>query len=263
MGFGRMIVHPDTITALMLYYGRRNVAEEAIESFLRQTYPHKRLIIVNTHPDPVWFEEDRPEIEVHNIIPNTFANLNAKYNYAFTQVKTRWWAPWDSDDIWLPWHWQNLADNIKNLKESTYPGKVGINKSYFAKNNVIKAIGWQMWGDCIFETFDKDGNRYPKCDQNSPDNCDRQIVFKGWNRFWIRPPAYPISFIFRWHDSGHGSTVTGEEGPTHHAKLREKMYAIRNSEPFKPHWDRDYVKDVEEFEKSGKKYVLANTCSQK
>ena len=76
------------ITALMLYYGRKNLAEEAIESFLRQTYPHKRLVIVSTHPDGVHFETDYPEIEVHNLPPDAFENLNEKYNYAFSQIRT-------------------------------------------------------------------------------------------------------------------------------------------------------------------------------
>jgi len=244
------------ITALMLYYGRKNLAEEAVESFLRQTYPYKRLIIVNTHPDKVWFEEDHPNIEVHNIIPDTFENLNAKYNYAFSQIKTNWWAPWDSDDIWLPWHFENLAANVPNLIKSKFPGKVGINKSYFAKNNVIMTVGWQMWGDCIFESMDGNGNLYPHCDEKNADNCDRQIIPQKWNRYWITRPTYPLSFIFRWDEDGHGSSELGYKGLEYQAKLREKMYAIRNTEPFRPHWNKDYVQEVENFNKSPRKYYL-------
>lgn len=238
----------DEITAVMLYYGRRIVAEEAVESFLRQTYPHKHLLIINTHPDPIWFEKEYPDVEVHNIIPDTFGNLNAKYNYALANVKTNWWAPWDSDDIWLPWHFKNLAENIPKMRKSRHPRKLGVPRSYFSQDNKILLIGWQMWGDCIFETLDKDGNLYAVCDENDTDNCDRQLTLnKMWNRHWLRPAEYPLSFIFRWHPKGHASLVKDDRSKKYHASLREKMYAIRNKEPFRPHWERDYVKDVEEF----------------
>ena len=78
------------ITAVMLCYGRKALAEEAVESFLRQTYMRKRLLIVNTHPDRIWFEDEYPNIEVHNIHPDPFENLNEKYNYAFDQIRTPW-----------------------------------------------------------------------------------------------------------------------------------------------------------------------------
>lgn len=234
------------ITALMLYYGRRNVAEEAVESFLRQTYPHKRLIIVNTHPDPVHFNQERSEIEVHNIVPDPFENLNAKYNYAFSQIKTNWWCPWDSDDLWLPWHMENLAGNIPHGRHED-PWKVGVTKCYFHINGKFDRIGWNMWSNCIFETMDSQGRLHPKCDASLARNCDSQILLDvPWTRCWLLN-KHPKSYIFRWDQSGHGSAVTGDDGPAHHAQCREKMYAIRNDEPFRPHWDHDYVAQVEEF----------------
>lgn len=234
------------ITALMLYYGRRNVAEEAVESFLRQTYPHKQLVIVNTHPDPVNFEQDHPNIEVHNIIPDTFENLNEKYNYAFSQIKTNWWCPWDSDDIWLPWHFENLAAGIPRKKGES-PLKVGIKTCYFANDNVIHKIGWNMWGNCIYESMDNKGNLYPGCDSTIAENCDSQILLKkDWTRCWLKQPR---SFIFRWDQKSHGSAYMKKDGADleYHKRCRAKMYAKRNAEPFRPHWDRDYVQEAEAF----------------
>jgi glycosyltransferase involved in cell wall biosynthesis len=233
------------ITALMLYYGRRNLAEEAVESFLRQTYPHKRLLIVNTHPDPVHFEQEYPNIEVHNIIPDTFKNLNEKYNYAFSQIKTNWWCPWDSDDIWLPWHFENLVKIIPG--KSKNPVKVGIPKALFSFDNIIGRVGWNMWTNCIYETFDKNGDLFPACDDTIVKNCDSQILFLEWERYWLDLRTNPYSFIFRWGSDPHGSGVTGEDAPVWHKKLRAAQNQIRNPEPFRPHWDRDYVQDVEDF----------------
>ena len=233
------------ITACMLYYGRKNFAEEAIESFLRQTYPHKRLVIVSTHPDGVHFEQDYPEIEVHNLSTDAFENLNEKYNYAFSQIRMNWWCPWDSDDIWMPWHMESLVAGIPSQRWNA-PLKVGVPQCYFAMSNVIKQFGWNMWTNCIFETLDSKGNLHPQCDDTVTDNCDKQILLrKKWKRVWLRD--LPPSLIFRWDDEPHGSSVVGELAPAYHASLRAKMNAISITEPFRPHWDRDYVADAEQF----------------
>jgi len=232
------------ITALMLYYGRRNLAEEAVESFLRQTYPHKRLLIVNTHPDPVHFEQDYPNIEVHNCNPDSFDNLNEKYNYALRNVKTNYWCPWDSDDIWLPWHFENIVAGIPEQRITRYPRKVGLPKCYFSEDNVINRIGWNMWANCIYEVLGKP----PQCDDTIPGNCDGQILFMKWDRKWLRKS--PKSYIFRWSQAPHGSAHLGDEALAYHAKCRNKMNAIRNTEPFQPHWGRDYVRDAKDFDKT-------------
>jgi glycosyltransferase involved in cell wall biosynthesis len=227
----------------MLYYGRKAVAEESLESFLRQTYPYKKLVIVNTHPDPVHFEKDYPQVEVHNVMPGTFKNLNEKYLYALNQVKSPWWSPWDSDDIWLPWHLENLADYIKNTKMNGLPRKIGITRSYFMLGKQKKIeIGWQMWGDCIWESFDKEGNFHAKCDPDNIENCDRQITFQEWDRHWISKEK-PISFIFRWstNEIEHRSARLGKEGVDREAELRNDMNKVEHKEPWRPHWKEDYI----------------------
>jgi hypothetical protein len=236
---------PVNITALMLYYGRRNVAEEAIECFLRQTYDYKHLVIVNTHPDPVYFAEDEPQIEVHNMHEDCFENLNAKYNYAFKQISTNFWTPWDSDDIRLPWHMANLAAGAVDAY-TTHPIKVGVKTCYFADDNVITRIGWNMWGNCIYESHDRYGNLYPKCDPQNPENCDSQIMLKTkWTRIWV---DLPRSLIFRWDQLQHASAFKGQEGLEYHEKCRAKMNARRFDGPMKPHWDKDYVAEAKAFE---------------
>jgi hypothetical protein len=231
----------------MLYYGRRTKAEEAIECFLRQTYRHTRLIIVNTHPDPVCFEREQSRIEVHNLHPDPFENLNEKYNYGFAQIQSEWWCPWDSDDLWLPWHMTNLVRAIPT-EASEIPYKVGIKTCYFAEDNKIYKVGWNMWGNCIYQSFGPNRELTAGCDQTLPDNCDSQTLLKKkWKRVWL---PLPRSHIFRWDQEPHGSAYLGKEGLEYQKRCREKMYAIRNPAPLHPHWEKDYVKEVEEFEES-------------
>ena len=250
------------ITCITLYYGRKALAEEAVESFLRQTYLHKRLVIVNTHPDPLYFEKEYENIEVHNRQESEFANLNEKYNYALAQIKTKWFCPWDSDDLWLPWHLKNLVENIPKVQENGKPRKIGYPMSLFSLDNKIKKLGWQMWADCIFEV-----TRKIQCDSNSTMNCDRQIVYKNsWNRFWLRIKDYPTpSFIFRrFMAADNASLWLGKKGQQFVKELYKKVSAIPIKEPMRPHWDRDYVKDAEDFMKMlreshyNTRYILKN-----
>ena len=232
------------ITCFMLYYGRKEVAGEAVESFLRQTYPHKKLVIVNTHPDPVWFEKEHSNIEVHNLKPDTFENLNEKHNYAFNQVKTKWFCPWDSDDIWLPGHLENLVKNIPNVVLNELPMKIGIPLTLYSQDNEIVKVGWQMWADCIFEKPEG-----LQCRTDTHINCDRDIVWHHqWNRYWLRIKDYSPSFIFRrFTDKRNASMVVGKNALDYAKRLRDRMNDTSIKEPLEPHWDRDYIKDADAF----------------
>ena len=232
------------ITCFMLYFGRKELAEESVESFLRQTYPHKKLIIVNDHPDPIVFDKEYDNIEVHNVKPDTFTNLNEKYNYALSQVKTKWFCSWDDDDIWLSWHLENLASNIDKVTPNEYPMKIGMPLTLYSQDNEIIKVGWQMWGDCIFEM--KEGLQ---CDSKSHINCDRQIVWHNdWNRYWLRIADYSPSFIFRrFSGKQNASMVLGEKGVGYGKKLKNEASKVSIKEPFLPQWKRDYDTDAKVF----------------
>ena len=244
-----MTQNPNSVTCFTLYYGRIRLAEEAVESFLRQTYPHKRLVIVNTHPDPVYFEKKYDNIKVHNLRPDKFKSLNEKYNYALSQVATKWFCPWDSDDLWLPWHLENLVANIPNVTPTDLPMKIGYPLSFFFLDSKIVKLGWQMWGDCIFEINGDKGGTF-QCDEASMTNCDRQTVYMNkWNRYWLRIKDYPMpSFIYRrFSDLDCASLWGGKKGLDFQKKLFEDVTKISIKEPVKPHWKIDYVKDAEDF----------------
>lgn len=243
------------VTCFMLYYGRKAVAEESMESFLRQTYPHKKLIIINSHPDPVWFEKEYPDVEVYNKNNKDFENLNAKYMFALKQIKTPWWCPWDSDDIWLPWHLENLM--AAETEGNGLPKKVGLAQTYVMcrDGDNPKRIGvqGQMAGGCVWETFDKDGKLYPFIDPKSTDFWDRQVIQQEWDRHWLDMKANPLSFIFRWYinkqykpeeEIFHRSKKVHKKGLEYEKQLRTQMNKISLKEPWRPHWEEDYVEKV-------------------
>lgn len=241
----------------MLYYGRKAVAEESMESFLRQTYPDKKLLIINSHPDRVWFKKDYPNVEIQNKKDSDFANLNDKYMYALRQIKTSWWCPWDSDDIWLPWHLENLmqaAIEVKKKVNPSIPIKMGTKQSYIMSRNGKnpKRIGVQraMAGACVWETFDKDGNLYPYIDSTKTTFWDRQVLSQKWHLYGLKDK--PMSFIFRWYNNDqyvdgdilHRSKIISQPGMVYEELLKNKMYSIEHKDPWYPHWDEDYVAKV-------------------
>ena len=83
------------VTAICMTYGRhKRLTEETIESFLRQDYPYKRLLIINTHPDPI--RESWPQVEIQNI-EDSFATYPEKQHYAITQVESEYFCMMDDD----------------------------------------------------------------------------------------------------------------------------------------------------------------------
>jgi glycosyltransferase involved in cell wall biosynthesis len=100
-------------------YGRppdyQHLVEEAIESFLRQTYPNKELIVLNDCPGQE-LSCDSPGVRVVNV-PERFPTLGEKYNAAIAMARGDLIAPWEDDDISLPWR---LSLSVERLGDADY-----------------------------------------------------------------------------------------------------------------------------------------------
>ncbi len=79
----------------------QHLLEEAIESFIIQDYPDKELIILNDNSVQTIIC-DVPNIIVVNI-PRRFSSLGEKYNAMVAIASGELLAPWEDDDISLPW----------------------------------------------------------------------------------------------------------------------------------------------------------------
>jgi len=103
------------ISAKCITYGRVDLLEESIYSFINQDYPGKKeMIIVNDYPlQKLIF--DHPEIKIYNL-DYTFQTIGEKENFAVSQCSSNIIAVWDDDDVALPNHLTNIA---KYFKEDT------------------------------------------------------------------------------------------------------------------------------------------------
>ena len=246
-----MMINKPWITCFLLYYGRYDHAQEAVACFLSQTYPYKKLMIVNTHPDPVYFEEDFSgyEIEIHNLSDSQMT-LHDKYTWALQRIDTQWCAAWDSDDIFLPWHLQNLAANIFKAPQNGKPKRIGELYRFGSNNNAIRGFGGRLWQMYIFESYELKNVERPEVNFGT-------VGRPKWDEYLIDQTKYPLSFIYRWgmgivHSSAR---ATKEERDEYSRKARKKYNAITLKKPFRPYWKRNYIEDVRSYLRSAPKTI--------
>lgn len=93
----------------------QHLLEETIESFLRQTYPNKELIVLNDCPGQE-LACDAPGVRVVNL-PERLPTLGDKYNAAIALARGELIAPWEDDDISLPWR---LSLSVERMGATPY-----------------------------------------------------------------------------------------------------------------------------------------------
>jgi glycosyltransferase involved in cell wall biosynthesis len=93
----------------------QHLLEEAIASFLRQDYPNKELIVLNDCPGQELIC-DEPGVRVVNVAER-FASIGDKLNAAVGLARGELIAPWDDDDISLPWR---LSLSLERLGDADY-----------------------------------------------------------------------------------------------------------------------------------------------
>jgi glycosyltransferase involved in cell wall biosynthesis len=88
---------------------------EAVESFLRQDYPRKELIVLNDTPGQA-LSFDHPEVRVVNA-QKRFASLGAKRNAGMELAAGELVCPWDDDDIAFPWR---ISLSVERLGDADF-----------------------------------------------------------------------------------------------------------------------------------------------
>jgi glycosyltransferase involved in cell wall biosynthesis len=89
-----------------------HLLQECIESFERQDYTAKELIIINDAPDQELIC-DAPQVTIINL-PRRCSSLGEKFNLAATQAKGDILMNWDDDDIVLPHRISWSLDKLGN-----------------------------------------------------------------------------------------------------------------------------------------------------
>lgn len=102
-------------------YGRPELLEETIFSFLQQTNTEAEMIIVNDrHDQELVF--NHPRVRIINS-PTRFGSTGEKRKYSANLATTPWLMFWDDDDVILPWHIDHCIERLR----------------YFHKNKLSRA----------------------------------------------------------------------------------------------------------------------------
>ncbi len=231
-------------------YGRFEVLEEAIYSFLQQDYAgQKELIVLNDYTAQT-LEFDHPEVRVINC-PIRFRTLGEKMNATVALASHSLLFVWDDDDIYLPHRLRFSVEHFDPQQGYFRPDKAWFwqdSKLYGPENRSLFPAG-SCWSRMLFDGvrgYVADGNgfdqifeeelshRYPGCTQS----------------YTIRPED--IYYIYRWNGTGsyHGSaygsyTKAGENLGHEQAGLFVQQQAMRGEIrlghiPLQPHWNTDY-----------------------
>ena len=246
------------ISAKCITYGRVELLEEAIESFLKQEYPAERceLIIVNDYPLQTLIYAERPNITIINF-DETFKTIGDKEQYATSLCQGDIICQWDDDDIALPNHLQNIAKyftdeinilhwqngifyNEPNITDITWIGNSGI---------VFRKRAWEAIGGHPRENAGYDMTF-----------IERLHTYKPEGRLFALPPKEKASWMYRWgmasanlyHQSGMGHDVEGkpniiERHSAHIEKLRQQGKIPTGNIYLKPHWNKDYIQLLTNF----------------
>lgn len=188
------------ISVLTLTYKRHHILEEAIESFLRQTTPYpKEMVVVNDNKD-VEYVFNHPEVRIINH-KERFPSISAKLKWGFEQCKYEHVYRLDDDDLLSP---TGLLTTCEDIVQ--HPGY-----------DVYRAAGFYFFVDNRYERIVSsinNGNVYSRNYINRikwPDTSvgeDAEITFNQGARIYESKSGLP-TMVYRWgmntfHLSGGG-----------------------------------------------------------
>ena len=240
------------ISAKTITYGRVNLLEEAIASFLKQDYPPDRceLIIVNDYPlQSLKMMSPVDNIKIFNL-KETFSTIGEKENFAIEQCQGEIIAVWDDDDIALSNHLSNIAkfwkedSNLLHWQNGAFYNEPIITKLMSLGNSGIaySKKAWEEIGKSPIENAGGDMTLVVAIH-----NLGRDKVVLA------NPPDDEVSWFYRWsmpseqvyHQSGNGTDTPGrpniiQRHSAHIEKLRLQGLIETGRVFLVPEWKKNY-----------------------
>ena len=220
--------------------------EEAIQSFLEQTYPNKELIVCNDTPGQK-VEFSHPDVRIYNV-DKRFETLSDKLTWMIEGCATGdLLCRWDDDDIQLPWRLaysvQQLGDNLEWRANNHWytPGNAIEGESHNGGNSHTRSI-WRR------EVLDIIGGYPPKCSGWEDQEFNRLLAMYGINTDGATILIEDIFSLYRWGVSNHLSAcnaVTDDNEANLQAHYDHLGTLPIEAGRFKlqPRWQKDYVQE--------------------
>jgi glycosyltransferase involved in cell wall biosynthesis len=236
------------VSCICLTYGRPEVLEEAIHSFLLQDYGgRKELIVLNDYAGQTLLF-DHPEVQVINC-PKRFRTVGEKMNAAVALASHALLFVWDDDDIYLPHRLRFSIEHFDPQKGFFKP-----NKAWYWKRGELSGPAENRFhvGSCWSR------QRFDGIRGYAAEGTGYDLVFEkrlamsfpgSTKRYDIRPEE--IYYIYRWGGTGSyhmsqfggykASANVGHEQVESFVQQRVTRGEIRQGHiPLQPHWNTDY-----------------------
>lgn len=222
------------ITVCMPTYGRPELLEEAIESFLRQDWPHKRLIVGNDFAGQTLIL-DHPHVVMVNRL-NRFQTLGEKRNWLMDLAGDDYITHWDDDDIYLPGHLSAIMALIPQFRKDAAKQ----HHLWYDNNHRKYRIGFAAYMHTVIarRSVFRDAGDYAAMNMNEDGDLLKRMLRMG---LLTGPPqaVHEPTFIQRLGSHRHMTDF----GDACHEKMEEtaKAHARTGIIELHPQWHRDYV----------------------
>jgi GR25 family glycosyltransferase involved in LPS biosynthesis/glycosyltransferase involved in cell wall biosynthesis len=242
------LTNPPPVSCICLTYGRPDLLEEAIYSFLQQDYPGQKELIVLNDYDGQLLAFEHSEVRVINV-PKRFRTVGEKRNMAVALASHDLLIVWDDDDICLP---HRLSFSVAHFNQ-----KRGFFKASSAwlwddgalsgphRNNLH---GISCWSRRLFDTVQGYGAVGSGEDMVFEHLLEHQ--FPGSTSAYDIWPE-EIYYLYRWNGTGsyhisafgdyHPSANIGHQEVEEFVHQRASQGAIPQGRILlQPHWNTDY-----------------------
>jgi glycosyltransferase involved in cell wall biosynthesis len=232
----------ELISCLMPTYNRpphgMALLEEAVESFLRQDYPNKELLVLNDTPGQI-LDCSAPGVTVFNV-DTRMPDLGTKVAYLIERARGNVFCRWDDDDIHLPWR---LSLSLRKLGKRGYWRPTG----FWFDDGVLRLserLGYyHSLGIFRRNLLDRIGG-YPRAyaADKVEDVCFNEAAAREGMDFAEDLSAAEHFYIYRWNT---GSPHVSALGCGNEAwRQRGTQPIVPGRFQIEPRWQRDYVEQT-------------------
>jgi len=226
------------VSCLCLTYGRPLLLEEAVESFLRQTWKGpKELIVLNDHPDQELVFNHADVVVVNR--KTRLRSLGEKRNLSVELARYEYLFPWDDDDVHLPWRIEETMRELKVRHFFKCPQVWQTSQGILDDHVEDDDFAYHAAAAYSRHTFEEVGG-YSRINGGEDQEFEKAIRHGGnTSPYWniVRLPLERVFYIYRrWHGSYHASGV--DDLRDIEPEVQPGRYRLR------PHWNADYCTEV-------------------
>lgn len=179
---------------------------EAVASFIQQTYPNKKLIILDSHPQEIQWDRSLPSnIQYLKVKSHDFKDLSEKTHYALSLVKSELVYQQEDDDKTLPFALDRLvkAYVAEKSKNPVHPIRVGHTEHYATDgglNGLPLKVG--LYGNLCWAryAFEHRSGHWQNADGNP---FDVKYMELPWQTVMLNYPEEVPGYLYSWNNCQH------------------------------------------------------------